>query len=674
MKSYRTIPRSMNRFGSSQLVCLLVVVILLMIGANAYAVSFSADLVISEEGKTKTSKFFLLDDLYRLDVVEDGQELVILVNRTSGKTRVLNPSEKQYREMKNDSFQSVMNNPIEAYYRIRKDYETRMAGSETISGIECDKVILSDAGKDLMTAWVAKPYGLPIQIVNPNTGDKFELKNIKEGRIDKAKFQMPAGYTEQEDPAEKRAREEAALPFLTTTATGTAPLVRRIGPRGEMRVVVDPKKSVRIKFENFTQDESVFSIKGFRSGGPIDLDCQYTSFSLKGKGRRDDCMVGPQNNAEEISVVVEKGKIIAEVFNEESSFSHEDKTEAFFIATGIQDSGRSAKVDSKRQLRLSIASDSQDSPESTIKVAFYKDQGKKDKTEETDLVLKNGQSKTWDYPAENGIQVVDIDVAKGGGVQVIIEQPAPVEKAAVKKTAQPKVTDVFTVTHPKGTGKPVSPDKNLGIIVTGLSADASGVIRLFTDRNQTKKIDTFSFRLEKGQKESLFVPGYKQTGWAIVQVHRGSFTVKLDQSENARAEVDKARNKAETAAPASVKPPAAAASSGAASASAKPAGATPAASGDTILNGEVPLMQGTTVLKETIMGASGRYDLEVPATPGDIITFYKNAMTAKGWQAGMAMTQGPMGVLQLTKGKSQIMIKAKGSGQKSIVNLALVSQ
>ena len=85
-------------------------------------------------------------------------------------------------------------------------------------------------------------------------------------------------------------------------------------------------------------------------------------------------------------------------------------------------------------------------------------------------------------------------------------------------------------------------------------------------------------------------------------------------------------------------------------------------------------MQGTTVLKETIMGASGRYDLEVPATPGDIITFYKNAMTAKGWQAGMAMTQGPMGVLQLTKGKSQIMIKAKGSGQKSIVNLALVSQ
>ena len=612
MKSCKTILKGTSCFNSLKFFKLLAVVIFLIIGGNVYAASFSADLVISEEGKTKTSQFFLLDDLYRLDVVEDGRELIILVDRTSGMTRILIPDEKQYREIKNDSFFSVINNPIEAYYRIRKDYEIRKAGSENIAGIACDKVILSDAGNDLMTAWVAKAYALPIRIVNPATGDKFELKNIKEGRLDKAKFQMPAGYTQQEDPAKERARQEAALPFLTSTATGTAPWVRRIGPGGEMRVTVDPKKSVRIKFENFTQDESVFSIKGFRAGAPIDLDCQYTSFSLKGKGRRDECLVGPQNNAEEISVVVEKGKIVANVFNRESSFSHEDKTETFFIATGIQDSGRSPKVDSKRQLRLSITSDSQDSPESTVKVSFYKDQEQKEKLDETDVTLKNGQIKTWDQPADKEIRYVGIHVAKGGGVQVIIEQPAPVEKTAVKKTAQPKVTDTFTVTHPKGTGKPLSPGKNLGIIVTGLSADASGVIRLFTDRNQTKKIDTFSFRLKKGQKESLFVPGYKQTGWAIVQVHRGSFTVKLDQSENARAEVDKARNKPAAAAkaknkpaPASTKKPAAPSSAGAAS----------AASGDTILNGQVPLMAGTKVLNEKTFGANSQVDMEVPSTP-----------------------------------------------------------
>ena len=85
-------------------------------------------------------------------------------------------------------------------------------------------------------------------------------------------------------------------------------------------------------------------------------------------------------------------------------------------------------------------------------------------------------------------------------------------------------------------------------------------------------------------------------------------------------------------------------------------------------------MAGTKVLKETIMGASGRYDLEIPSTPQEIIDFYKKTMTAKGWQAGMAMIRGPMGVLQLAKGTSQIMLKATGSGEKTIVNLALMSR
>ena len=651
---------------------LIAVVIFLIIGGTVYAGSFSADQVISENGKTKTSQFFLLDDLYRLDVVDDGQELIILVNRKSGMTKILMPDEKQYRENKNDSFFSVSNNPIEAYNRIRRDYQSRTSGTEMIAGISCDKEILSDDGNDLMTAWVAKAYGLPIRIVNPATGDRFELKNIKEGRIDKAKFQMPAGYAEMEDPAAKRAREEAALPFLTSTAKGTAPWARRIGPGGEMRVTVDPKKSVRIKFENVTQDESVFSIKGFSAGEPIDLDCRKTSFSLKGKGRRDECLVGVQNQAEEISVIVEKGKIVANVFNKESSFSHEDKTETFFITTGIKDWGQGTYIDPKRQVLLTITSDSQDSPESTVKVSFYKDQEQKEKLDEIDVTLKNGQSKTWDQPAGKETRYVGIHVAKGGGVQVILEQPAPVEKAAVKKTAQPKTTDTFTVTHPKGTGKPLSPGKNLGIIVTGLSADTSGVIRLFTDRNQTKKIDTFSFRLEKGQKESLFVPGYKKTGWAIVQVHRGSFKVELDQSENARTEVDKARKKPATAAAKAKKKPAPASTKKPVAQSS--AGTKPAASGDTILNGQVPLMAGTKVLKEKTFGANSQVDMEVPSTPEEIVNFYKQAMTAKGWQAGMAMTQGSMGVLQLAKGTSQIMIKAKGSGDKSIVNLALMSR
>jgi hypothetical protein len=628
------------RFNSLKLFQLLVVFIFLAVGGNAFAASFSADLVKIEGGKTQTSKFFLRDHLYRLDVVEDGQELIILVNRKSGTTRIVLPHDKQYREIKNDSFQSAMNNPFEAYNLIRRDYQSRTSGSEMIAGIECNKEILSDAGKDLMIAWVARPYDFPIRIENPTTGDRVELKHIKEGRIDKAKFQVPAGYTEKEDPAKKREREEATLPFLTTAAKGTAPWTRRIGPSGEMRVAVDPKKSVRIKFENFTQGESVFTIKGFRAGQPIKLDCQRTTFSLQGKWRRDECLVGVQNQAEEIAVTVEKGKIIAHVFAEGLSFSHEDKVKTFFIMTGIRDSGKTALIDPKRQLRLIITSDSQDGPESKIKVAFYKDEDRKDKVDETDVVLANGQNKTWDYPVENGIKNVAINVAKGGGVQVILEQPAPGKQAAVakkhtvKKAPQPKpkVTDVFTVTHPYGTSKPLAPGKDLVITVTGLAAGASGKIFLYTDRQKTKQVDEFIFKLKRKQSKSHTVPGSKDAGWATVWASRKSFKVKLDQSPGAKAV---------------------------------------AAVNGMILNGTVPIMDGMKVLKQMLMGPSGRANLEVQADLEAVINFYKEAMTAKGWTPGMTMIRGSMGLLQLTKGKSRFVLQAKASGQKSTVNITL---
>jgi len=674
MKTCCTSARGKDRFDSLKLFQLFVVFIFLAVGGNAFAASFSADMVQTSEGKIQTSRLFLLDDLYRLDVVDDGQELIILVNRTSGKTKILIPGDKEYLEIENDSFQSVMNNPLEGYFMMRQKFEARTSGSETIDGVACDKVIISSDGQDLVTAWVAKPYAFPIRMINPTTGDLAELKNIKEDRIDKAKFQVPAGYTEKEDPAKKRARErareEAALPFLTTTATGTAPWVRRIGPSGEMRVAVDPEKSVRIKFENFSQDESVFSIKGFRAGQPIKLDCQYTSFSLKGKGRRDECLVGAQNQAEEISVTVEKGKIIAEVFNKESSFSHEDKTETFFVATGIRDSGRGKFVDPKRQLRLNITSDSQDGTESKIKVTFYKDENQKDKVDETDVVLNNGKSKIWDYPPEKGIRYVQIDVAKGGGVQVILEQPAPGEKAAVakkrtvKKAPQykPKVTDVFTVTHPYGTSKPLAPGKDLVITVTGLAAGASGKIDLYTDRKKTKKIDTFSFKLRRKQSKSYTVPGSKGVGWATVWVSRKSFKVKLDQSPGA---------KAVATAPPKKKPRKTVAARKAKKRPVPSVTGEEAVVNGMILNGTVPIMDGMKLLKQMLMGSSGQASLEVQAGLEAVINFYKEAMTAKGWTHGMSMIRGSMGLLQLTKGKSRFVLQAKASGQKSRIHITL---
>ena len=92
------------------------------------------------------------------------------------------------------------------------------------------------------------------------------------------------------------------------------------------------------------------------------------------------------------------------------------------------------------------------------------------------------------------------------------------------------------------------------------------------------------------------------------------------------------------------------------------------------MNGEVPLMEGARVLKEMTLGANSRVDLETPASPEEIVDFYKQAMTAKGWQPGMAMVQGNMGVLQLKSAARQLVIKAQGQGETSKVSMALIGQ
>ena len=96
--------------------------------------------------------------------------------------------------------------------------------------------------------------------------------------------------------------------------------------------------------------------------------------------------------------------------------------------------------------------------------------------------------------------------------------------------------------------------------------------------------------------------------------------------------------------------------------------------GDTIMNGEVPLMEGVKVLKTKTYGTNGSVEMEVPATPEEIVNYYKQAMTAKGWQLGLVMVQGNVGVLQLKSGGRQMVFRVEGQGQTSKVSMALMGQ
>ena len=222
-------------------------------------------------------------------------------------------------------------------------------------------------------------------------------------------------------------KEGEALPVVTTTVKGELPWTRRIGQGGEIRVKIASQKlaageigrSIRFRVKNLIEGESVFTIKAFRNGQPIKMDIEET-YSLRSSV---EPLLGFQNKAEEVAVRVEKGKVIVAVMAEESPFS-KDKTKSFFIMTGIHDGQQGLFIDAGRPLRLIISSDSQDGPESNVKVKLYKGDYK-DKIGEAEIVLKNGQSKTWEYSAKNGIKTLEIFVAKKGGVKVRVDQREP---------------------------------------------------------------------------------------------------------------------------------------------------------------------------------------------------------------------------------------------------------
>ncbi|WP_319406573.1 hypothetical protein [uncultured Desulfosarcina sp.] len=102
--------------------------------------------------------------------------------------------------------------------------------------------------------------------------------------------------------------------------------------------------------------------------------------------------------------------------------------------------------------------------------------------------------------------------------------------------------------------------------------------------------------------------------------------------------------------------------------------AQPTASSDTILDGEVPLYKGARVLKSSSAGAYSQARLQAEATPQDIVDFYKNAMSAKGWEPGMAMVQGNKGVLMFKQSNRQLVFKVKGQGNASRIDVTIISQ
>jgi len=651
--------------------------------SSTMAASFSADMVMEKNGKTETGKIYLLNQYYRLEVLEDGKPMAIIADKERNVHCVLNIEEKVFFEISSDNFGVLSKDPFKGSEYMVSKYGSKVEGTEKINGINCEKQEVVAQGTKIHSRWFSNDLKFPVKLISyqgKQASYVTELKAIKNVDLQMDLFKPPADFKQVEEPgaAEKRKREtesknEAALSGLTTVETSQVPCYVKIAAGGELRVPIDTDREAYLTIVNEAEGESVYTLWEYQNGKPR-KDFEAEPSRLERKGHRKTWEFNdkfrqntPSRLANELRIKAEKGLIYANLRQKGV-----DRTDVYNGGGWQTD----ADADPKRPLTVRITGDNPFGDQTTGEFWLRYEAGGTSKG--ISFTVKTGKTRTWDYPADKGVKTVAVSISKGDGrAKIILIQPPVPKKAApkqatVKKAPKPtytpkaKAVTQFTVTEPYGTSKPLTPGKDLGITVTGVSGAAKGNVELFSDSKKTKKIDQFGFTLKKNQVKSHFVSGDNHMVWARVWVSKGSFKVKLDQSPNAKpAPAPEKKAGAAKPAPAPKVTKSIAAASGA-------DGQT--ASSGMILNGEVPLYKGARVIKTKSYGGNATAELQATATPQELVDFYKQAMSAKGWETGMAMVQGNMGVLQLKRAGVQLMIKAQGQGQTSKVSMALMGQ
>ena len=165
---------------------------------------FKADMVQTSEGVTTTSKLYVEGPFYCIEQDEGGTAVRVIVNKDEMVTRVLRPSDKMYLEMSSTGMMSKMNDVFMSVEDLQGSTDAKLVGKEDVNGYSCDKYVVNRDGKDVMTFWISPELEFPIKVVNM-MGNKMtmELKNIKEGDVDDALFQIPAGYQKMQMPGMK---------------------------------------------------------------------------------------------------------------------------------------------------------------------------------------------------------------------------------------------------------------------------------------------------------------------------------------------------------------------------------------------------------------------------------------------------------------------------------------
>ena len=420
--------------------------VILFASLPVQAASFTADLVMTEKGKTETGKFYLSGSNYRMETIEDGKPTVVIVDKKKNVHRLLDVNEKIFYEIPSEDWRVMSNDPFKASEYMVKKYESRKEGLEKINGMECEKQVVLADKEIIHAAWISKKLKSPIKLVTYYEGEErsvCELKNIKPGNLPKNIFKPPADFKQKEDPAavEERKREEQrkaeeALPALTTVGRERVPCYVKVAAGGELHIAIDTDRDAFLEVRNQVVEDSEFTLTRYRDGRPsevyapktwkLDRNGHYkTDFndeSDRKSGDKSDDSYRRRHDTlvDEVVIKVDKGLVYA--YMRQTGKDRKD-----FYNRGHHQSG--AGSDPKRPVTVKITGDNPFGPKTTGKLYLRHESGAK--SDVVPFTVENGKTLTWDYPASKGVKGLDVTIKENDGrakISVIQPQQAAKDK------------------------------------------------------------------------------------------------------------------------------------------------------------------------------------------------------------------------------------------------------
>lgn len=266
---------------------------------------FSAEVVDTRRGGTKTGTLHYQDKSYRFELPEGGQRIAVVVDGTSGQMRLLALSDKSYAESGAGEPLALYADPFAMYANVAAKHKTRAEGTETVAGFKCTKQVVYEDEQVFATGWVSEELPLPLKVVIPLYERTIELRGITPGAQDRALFTLPQDFTVLREPEEEPLPDwapqvanapEVAPPFQKTIAAGS---IIRLRPQAG--------RHIRIVGRSTDGASCTFTTVGFKDGRPrsnpiheqvtIDGDTEVTATRPESPTEADSIVIRVSNGS-----------------------------------------------------------------------------------------------------------------------------------------------------------------------------------------------------------------------------------------------------------------------------------------------------------------------------------------------------------------------------------------